>query len=171
MQRASNGAVATATAIKTPDQRLRVFISSTLGELAEERGAVKRAIERLRLAPVMFEEGARPHPPAELYRAYLEQSHLFIGVYWESYGWVAPGEEVSGIEDEYLRSGNLPKLIYVKSPAPPPRRAAGGTRQSHRPAGHLLQEVLRCRGVGAPGRRRPRAVADGELRGIDLAGR
>jgi hypothetical protein len=30
--------------ILTPDQRLRVFVSSTLGELAEERMAVKRAI-------------------------------------------------------------------------------------------------------------------------------
>jgi hypothetical protein len=29
--------------IRTPDQRLRVFVSSTLGELAEER-AVERAI-------------------------------------------------------------------------------------------------------------------------------
>jgi len=27
------------TAIRTPDQRLRVFVSSTLGELADERGA------------------------------------------------------------------------------------------------------------------------------------
>jgi hypothetical protein len=30
--------------IRTPDQRLRVFVSSTLGELAEERRAVERAI-------------------------------------------------------------------------------------------------------------------------------
>ena len=31
--------------IRTPDRRLRVFVSSTLGELAEERLAVSRAIE------------------------------------------------------------------------------------------------------------------------------
>ncbi|MFN8533455.1 MAG: hypothetical protein U0556_07895 [Dehalococcoidia bacterium] len=31
--------------IRTPDQRLRVFVSSTLGELAPERLAVKAAIE------------------------------------------------------------------------------------------------------------------------------
>jgi hypothetical protein len=41
-----------------------------------------------------------------------------VGVYWQSYGWVAPGEEVSGLKDEYLLSGTLPKLMYVKSPAP-----------------------------------------------------
>ncbi len=70
--------------IRTPDQRLRVFVSSTLAELAEERGAVARAITSLGLAPVMFELGARPHPPQELYRAYLAQSDVFIGLYWES---------------------------------------------------------------------------------------
>jgi predicted ATPase len=103
--------------IRTPDQRVRVFISSTLGELAPERAAVRRAIEQLRLAPVMFELGARPHPPRTLYRAYLDQSHIFVGIYWERYGWVAPGEDVSGLEDEYLLSGNRPKLIYLKTPA------------------------------------------------------
>ena len=87
--------------IRTPDQRIRVFVSSTLRELADERRAARAAIERLRLAPVMFELGARPHPPRELYRSYLEQSDVFVGIYGESYGWVAPDEEISGLEDEY----------------------------------------------------------------------
>ena len=104
--------------IRTPDQRLRVFVSSTLKELAEERTAVQRAINNLRLIPVMFELGARPHPSDELYRAYLEQSQVFLGIYWQQYGWVAPGMEISGIEDEYLLAEDLPKLIYLKSPAP-----------------------------------------------------
>ena len=104
--------------ILTPDQRLRVFVSSTLEELAAERAAVSEAIAALRLTPVLFELGARPHPPSALYRAYLEQSHLFVGLYWQSYGWVAPGEPTSGIEDELLRSEGLPRLLYVKEPAP-----------------------------------------------------
>jgi predicted ATPase len=104
--------------IRTPDQRLRVFVSSTLQELAEERAAARRAVERLRLSPVMFELGARPHPPRDLYRAYLEQSHVFVGIYWQRYGWVAPGETISGLEDEFNLSGDRQKLIYVKSPAP-----------------------------------------------------
>ncbi|MFI7061725.1 DUF4062 domain-containing protein [Kribbella sp. NPDC050124] len=103
--------------IRTPDQRLRVFVSSTLGELADERIAVRETIERLHLAPVMFELGARPHPPRELYRAYLEQSHIFVGIYWQSYGWVAPSETVSGLEDEYRLSQAMPRLLYVKTPA------------------------------------------------------
>jgi predicted ATPase len=102
-------------AIRTPDQRLRIFVSSTLRELETERRAARAAIERLRLAPVMFELGARPHPPRALYRSYLEQSDVFVGIYAQSYGWVAPGEEISGLEDEYvLAPKRMPKLIYVK---------------------------------------------------------
>src|SRR6185436_12589233 len=104
--------------IRTPDQRLRAFVSSTLQELAEERIAARDAILQLRLAPVLFELGARPHPPQDLYRAYLDQSHIFIGIYWQKYGWVAPGESISGLEDEYRLSGGKPKLIYIKAPAP-----------------------------------------------------
>src|ERR1700722_19827407 len=107
-----------AATIRTPDQRVRVFVSSTLQELAEERGAVRDAVKALRLVPVMFELGARPHPPQQLYRAYLSQSQVFVGVYWESYGWIGPGEQISGLEDEYRLSAGLPRLIYVKSPAP-----------------------------------------------------
>lgn len=104
--------------IRTPDQRLRVFVSSTLTELAAERAAVERAITTLRLTPVMFEIGARPHPPQDLYRAYLEQSDIFIGLYWQRYGWVGPGMDISGLEDELQLSGSLPRLLYVKTPAP-----------------------------------------------------
>ena len=107
--------------ILTPDQRLRVFVSSTLQELAEERAAVKNAIQNIHLTPVMFELGARPHAPRDLYREYLAQSQIFVGIYWDSYGWVAPEEKISGLEDEYLRSGNLPKLIYIKKKQWQPR--------------------------------------------------
>ena len=99
--------------IRTPDQRVRVFVSSTLKELAAERHAVA-AITQLRLTPVLFELGARPYPPRDLYRAYLEQSDVFIGIYAESYGWVGPGMEVSGLEDEYRLSAGKPRLIYTK---------------------------------------------------------
>jgi predicted ATPase len=104
--------------IRTPDRRLRVFVSSTLGELAEERRAVSRAVSALRLTPVMFEAGARPYPPAEVYRAYLAQADVFIGLYWQRYGQLVPGARVSGLEEEFQLSVNLPRLLYVKTPAP-----------------------------------------------------
>ncbi len=103
--------------IRTPDHRLRVFISSTLKELAEERDTVRKSVTKLHLVPVMFETGARPYPARELYQAYITQSHIFIGVYWQSYGWLGPGMSISGLEDEYNLSYQIPRLIYIKSAA------------------------------------------------------
>jgi hypothetical protein len=104
--------------IRTPDRRLRVFVSSTLGELAEERRAVARAVSALRLTPVMFEVGARPHPPRDVYRAYVAQSDVFVGLYWQRYGQVGQGMEVSGLEDELELARGLPRPLYVRAPAP-----------------------------------------------------
>src|SRR5262245_15909040 len=87
--------------ILTTDQRVRVFISSTLEALAEERTDARRSIARLHLVPVWYESGERPHPPRSMYRAYLAQSQVFVCIYWQWYGWVAPGMEFSGLEDEY----------------------------------------------------------------------
>jgi predicted ATPase len=138
--------------IRTPDQRVRVFVSSVLGELAAERQAARDAVARLRLVPVMFELGARPHPARDVYRDYLTQSQVFVGIYWQSYGWVAPGEQISGLEHEYELSAGLPRLLYVKLPAPDrePRLAAllarirdeGGVSYQHfsDPAG--LQQLV-----------------------------
>ena len=104
--------------VRTPDRRLRVFVSSSLGELAEERRAVSRAISALRLSPVMFEAGARPYPPREVYQQYLAQSDVFIGLYWQRYGQPPPGARVSGLEEEFELSRDLPRLLYIKAPAP-----------------------------------------------------
>ncbi len=80
------------------DQRLRVFISSSPGELGEERDAAASAVRTLRLVPVLRERAA-PSP--------LEVSDVFVGVYWQSYGWTGALSTLSGIEDEYLRSRAL----------------------------------------------------------------
>src|SRR5215467_277931 len=114
----AGSAAARADVILTPDQRVRVFISSTLGELAGERAAARRAITRMHLVPVWYESGARPHPPRSMYRAYLDQSQVFVGIYWQRYGWVAPGMEISGLEDEYQLAAGKPMLLYLKRPAP-----------------------------------------------------
>jgi predicted ATPase len=116
--RPGNAGVPGHLVIRTPDRRLRVFVSSTLGELAEERRAVARAVSALRMTPVMFELGARPHPPRDVYRAYVAQSDVFVGLYWQSYGQVGPGMEVSGLEDELELARGLPRLLYVRAPAP-----------------------------------------------------
>jgi hypothetical protein len=63
--------------ISTPDQRVLVFISLALGELAAERAAARRAISRLHPVPVWYESGARPHPPRRMYRA-LRQARAWL---------------------------------------------------------------------------------------------
>jgi predicted ATPase len=93
-----------------------VFISSTLQELANERRAVRDAVLGLRLIPVMFDSAARPHSRRELLEAYLAESHLFVGVYWQSFS-STPGDG-DGVEAEFGLAGELPKLVYVKEPAP-----------------------------------------------------
>ena len=103
---------------RAPEQRLRVFVSSTLIELHAARAAARRAVEQLHLTPVLLDMGARPHPPRELYQAYLAQSDVFIGIYWQSYGWVGFGAEISGVADELRLSADMPRLLYVQEPAP-----------------------------------------------------
>ena len=110
---------------------MRVFISSTLEELAAERAAARRAIARLHLVPVYYESGARPHPPRAMYRAYLEQSQVFVDMS-HRYGWVAPGMEISGLEDEYRLAAGKPMLLYLRRPARP--RTWTGTKPSPTPS-------------------------------------
>jgi len=147
-----------AAVILTPDQRVRVFNSSTLEELAEERSAALRAIRRLHLVPVWYESGARPHPPRSMYQAYLKQSQIFVGIYWQRYGWIGPGMEISGLEDEYRLAAGMPMLLYLKRPAPEQEpgltaminsiRAAGTTSYRHfstaRELERLLSMILLC---------------------------
>ena len=118
----------------------------------------------LRLAPVMFELGARPHPPRDLYRAYLEQSDVFVGLYAERYGWVAPGEEISGLEDEYrLAPPQMPKLVYIKERAVQRGAAQGASRPDQgrrRRVLHVLHRPRRARRarLRRPGHAARRAV-------------
>jgi Domain of unknown function (DUF4062) len=107
---------------------------------------------RVGLTPVLFELGARPHPPQDVYRAYLAQSDVFIGLYWQRYGQVGPGMEISGLEEEFELSRGLPRLLYVKVPAPereaPADRIAGPGR-----AGGVLPRVRHAWTAGPAGAR------------------
>jgi predicted ATPase len=121
---------------------VRVFVSSTFGELAAERHAARSAIEQLRLIPVMFESGARPHPAQAVYRAFLDQSDVFVGIYWQSYGWVGPGMDVSGLEDEFRMAARMPRLVYVKRPAPEIEPGLGRMLQGIRDDGGLAYKAF-----------------------------
>ena len=77
---------------------------------------MRDVIRSLNHEPILFEDvGARPHPPPHVYRARLDISHIFVAIYRESYGWIAPDMDVSGIEDEFrlATTRGMDRLIYV----------------------------------------------------------
>jgi len=97
-------------------ERLQVFVSSTIQECAAERAIAKRAIESLNHQPILFEHvGARSSSPRQMYLGKLDQSDIFVAIYKNSYGWVAPGATISGIDDELRRSAQrgMTRLVYV----------------------------------------------------------
>ena len=75
--------------IRTPDQRVRVFISSTLTELAAERRAVRDAVTRLRLVPVMFPPAGVPPDPQQL------QGYASVQLFTERAHAADPGFELT----------------------------------------------------------------------------
>ena len=103
-------------AILTQDRRIRVFLSSRLVEFADERQALVRMIHKMGLTPIFFEETPRPHPPRNLYSAFLEQSDIFIGVYGTGYGWIdeSGGMTISGLHDEWVLSSEMPRIVFVQ---------------------------------------------------------
>jgi uncharacterized membrane protein YccC len=104
-------------AVRTHHQRRRVFVSSTPQELEPERAAARQAIEDLNMMVVMLETDPGVDPARVEDAADLQPSDLFVGLYWQRYGRVAPDEEISRLEDEYRRSAGMPRLLYVKEPA------------------------------------------------------
>jgi hypothetical protein len=102
-----------------------VFVSSTLHELAKERVAARQAIISAGYVPIMFDDGARWQRAQDVYRSLLEQSEIFVGIYWKEYGSAIDDTGISGIEEEYNLSTERPhpRLIYV-------RRARKGSRDA-----------------------------------------
>ena len=94
----------------------------------------------------MFELGARPHPPRALYRSYLAQSDVFVGIYWQRYGWVAPDMDISGLEDEFVLSSGMPRLDLRQAAGAGDGAPAGGDARPARGRGQrVLQAVPRRR--------------------------
>ncbi len=91
------------------NSRLCVFISSSPGELTDERDAASAAVRTLRLRPVMHELGEQRQADA--------RCDVFVGLYWQRYGWKSDVSAASAVEDEYLGGGDVPRLVYVKEPA------------------------------------------------------
>ncbi len=110
MREAGGPSPPTTSGVDAPGHRLRVYLSSTLGELASERDAAKSAIKTLRLDPAGADFGSS----ADNGSGPAVESDIFVAVYWQSYGWVNEGSDVSDLEEEYDRAVSLPRLVYLK---------------------------------------------------------
>ena len=83
-----------------------------------------------------------------MYRAYLEQSQIFVGIYWQRYGWVGPGMEISGLEDEFRLAAGMPMLLYLKHPAPQQEPGLTAMINSIRSASDVVSALRHGAGVG-----------------------
>ena len=89
-----------------------------------------------------------------------------MGIYWQRYGWVAPGMEISGLEDEYRLAAGKPMLLYLKRPAPDQEPRLTAMIDGH-PRGRdgVVPYLRHAAGAGAAAGRRPCGVAERELCG------
>ena len=98
---------------------LRVYISSTFGDLAEHREVVRRSIVAFGELPVLMETfGASESAPLERCRAEVSRSDVVILLVAHRYGAVLPGAQTSVIEFEYstAREAAIPVLVFVVDP-------------------------------------------------------
>ena len=99
-----------------PTDKIRVFVSSRLGECKAERTGARQVIDSLGHEAVLFEAaGARPYAPRTVYLRGVEESQVFVGIYRKGYGYIEEGMKISGLEDEYRysKSKGIPQLLYV----------------------------------------------------------
>src|SRR5215813_8066528 len=94
-------------------QRLRVFVSSKMQELATERQAVKEALDALKVDAWVFEQdaGARPVSIEKAFLKEVEEADLYIGLFWKGYG------DYTIEEYEHARKLGKDCLIYEKRAA------------------------------------------------------
>ena len=98
-------------------KKLKIFISSTIKDLANEREIVARAINDLHFEAIRAETlGSRPETPAEICKTMVQESDIFIGIYGNRYGYVPENEVRSITEIEFDEARRMGKdiLIYIK---------------------------------------------------------
>lgn len=82
----------------------RVFVSSVMAELREERQAAAEAIKEIGATPVLFERfGGRDANPEQAYLSELETCQVYIGILGRRYGTVLPSR-YSATHTEYLHA-------------------------------------------------------------------
>ena len=91
-------------------ERLRVFVSSSMDELADERQIVKAALDALKVEAWVFEEDAHASTESvqQTFLKEIEKDDLYIGLFWKGYG------DYTIEEYEHARKLGKDCLIYEK---------------------------------------------------------
>lgn len=111
----------------------RVFISSAMGDTADERRAVAAVVEGEGARAVWFEEFGRDADAEEAYLTEVDSSTVYVAILNEIYGRLNPPGH-SATESEYLRAQDGGKRLFVTVAADAPGRE-----------GHLARFIDRVR--------------------------
>jgi hypothetical protein len=98
--------------------RIRVFVSSTYGDLLECRGQVRRALQRLGVEDVAMETfTADDARPVDKCVADVRSCDLYVGVFAWRYGHVPPGHEesITALEYRAAAAARIPRLVFLLS--------------------------------------------------------
>jgi hypothetical protein len=99
----------------------RIFISSTIEDLADERQAATEAIDALRQTPIRAEYFMpRRNNPVEVCTAEAAQSAVYVGIFKRRYGFVPTqnnrrGLSMTALEYEAALKAQIPIKIFVSS--------------------------------------------------------
>ena len=87
IDRAAAAEVPRDNAIREWARDKRVFISSVMEELVEERAAVAEGVRSMGARPIMFENfGGRDTDPLDAYLGEVETSQIYVGILGQRYG-------------------------------------------------------------------------------------
>lgn len=98
---------------------MRVFVSSTSKDLADHRAAVRDAILKLGMHPIMME-----HFPAmdanalDACQRKVLDCDLFVGIYAHRYGYIPAdqGKSITELEYDWAVAADLPRRVFVVKP-------------------------------------------------------
>jgi Domain of unknown function (DUF4062) len=94
-------------------QTQRFFVSSVMGELAEERRGVAAAVEEMGATPVWFEAlGGRDEGAEAAYLDGVRRADVYLGIIADRYGALTPTGR-SATQEEYREAVRLGKRIAV----------------------------------------------------------
>ena len=90
--------------------KLKVFISSKMVELRDVREIVASALDDKGINAWIYETeaGARPEGIIETSLREVDNSDIYVGLFWEKYG------EVTIQEYRYAHSLNKPCFVYIR---------------------------------------------------------